>query len=330
MSQEEEIGNGSHSHFANLSLLTASQGETLPQVGAALMASQGNGCFAWATSSSMEDTPASQSQEVLQTPHPPTPDETPTQNPEDDMLSLGDENQDDAPEERIVLPAGTDLATCIAQVNSWCEDEYSKQKNSKSLLFAMACGVKDESGRRIAELEEEPYKSLIQKVPIKFKVNNPDYIKEVGCHCEERGLQINKCSNWKKQHIKQALYDMLPLNPLDIKWLIGKEAHFLHALEAAAAEKRPTSASAAMDDDDKAPAWHTHLPYLCLYCCLTLDEVKVHMSSQFCVMDREELLARNSELCPSTYWQLLSDMTPVPNAPLFDDYLIDHWNCRPL
>ena len=152
------------------------------------MASQGNGGFAWVTSSLMEDTPASQSQEVLQTPHLPMPDETPTQNPEDNMLSLGDENQDDAPEERIVPPAGTDLATHIAQVDSWCKDEYSEQKNSKSLLFAMACGVKDESGRRIAKLKEEPYKSLIQKVPIKFKLNNPDYIKEVGHHCEERGL----------------------------------------------------------------------------------------------------------------------------------------------
>jgi hypothetical protein len=61
-------------------------------------------------------------------------------------------------------------------------------------------------GRRIAELEEQPpYKFFIPKASIKFKVNNPDYIKEIGHCCKERGLQIIKHSNWKKQHIKEEL-----------------------------------------------------------------------------------------------------------------------------
>jgi hypothetical protein len=118
---------------------------------------------------------------------------------------------------------------------------------------------------------------------------------------------LDKCSNWKKQCIKQELYNVLPLNPVDIKWLIDKEAQFLRALEAAAAKKTPSAAAVADNNGDKTPSWHMYMPYLRLYYCLTLDEVKVHMSSQFQVMDKEELSARNLDMQPPTYWQLLAD-----------------------
>jgi hypothetical protein len=61
------------------------------------------------------------------------------------------------------------------------------------------------------------------------------------------------------------------------------------------------------NDNDKMPAWRTPLPFLWLYCCLTLDEVKVEMANQFCVMDREQLSAHNSDLRPPTYFQILAD-----------------------
>ena len=90
----------------------------------------------------------------------------------------------------------------------------------------MCCGIKDIDDQRIAELEDEPYTSLLPKVNKmkKFKVRREDSIEEVGWCCEERGLQINKCSNWKKDRIKQELYKTLPLKDVDIAWLIAEEA----------------------------------------------------------------------------------------------------------
>jgi hypothetical protein len=91
----------------------------------------------------------------------------------------------------------------------------------------MCCGIQDKKGRQLAELEDEPCKTLMTEVKNKFKVNIPELIKEVGRRCKQRGLRINKCSNIKKQAIKDQLYSMLPLNPLDIQWLIAEEACFL-------------------------------------------------------------------------------------------------------
>jgi hypothetical protein len=59
--------------------------------------------------------------------------------------------------------------------------------------------------------------------------------------------------------------------------------------------------------NSKTPAWHTAMPYLRLYCCLTLDDVKVHMADQFCVMDKAQLSARNSDVRPQTYFELLAE-----------------------
>jgi hypothetical protein len=102
---------------------------------------------------------------------------------------------------------------------------YSEKGNSKPLMFAMCCGIQDKDGHRIAELEEEPYALLLPKVnKAKFKVGHDDLIEEVGWHCKERGLQINKCSNWKKTKIKEELYKTLPLKNVDIQWLISEEA----------------------------------------------------------------------------------------------------------
>jgi hypothetical protein len=192
----------------------------------------------------------------------------------------------------------------------------------------MACGIEDDKGCRIAELEEEPYLTLVKNVNIKWKVRKPDYITEVGQHCKERGLRINKCSNMKKQKIKEELYKMFPLHQIDIKWLIEKEAQLLQALEAVAAEKRPAFAPLADDNDDpKNPAWHTHLPYLHLYCCLTEDDVRQHMASQFCVMDKAELSARNSNLQLPTYFELLAEKFNDASAPLLLKYCLSFIPC---
>jgi hypothetical protein len=131
------------------------------------------------------------------------------------------------------------------------------------------------------------FNTLTKNVKLKFKVLLGDYVKEVGCRCKERGIRINKCSNKKKELMKEELYKMPITEQEDIDWLIGKEAQFLRALEAAAAEKRPTAAPKA-DSDNKGmapdgmqnPAWCTALPYLRLYCCLTLDDVKVAMNGR--------------------------------------------------
>jgi hypothetical protein len=71
--------------------------------------------------------------------------------------------------------------------------------NSKQLLFAMACGVMN-GEHRIAELDEELYKSLTQKVKLKFKMGRKDYVNENRHQCIiKRGLKVNKCSNKKKE-----------------------------------------------------------------------------------------------------------------------------------
>jgi hypothetical protein len=95
--------------------------------------------------------------------------------------------------------------------------------------------------------------------------------------------------------------------------LIAEEAQFLRALEAAAAERMPAAAGVDSEDEGNAPdgtrnpAWHTPLPYLRLYCCMTLDEVKVQMADQFRVLDKDQLSARNSDVRPPNYFELLAD-----------------------
>jgi hypothetical protein len=196
-----------------------------------------------------------------------------------------------------------------------CESLYSEKGNNKLLLFAMCCGIKDKDGRRITELDEEPYASLGKKVKTmkKFKVGRDDLIEEVGHRCEERGIRKNKCSNWKKEKIKEELYKTLPLREVDIQWLIAEECHFLQALKAAVGKVRPAAANQADTDEEvdaqgnRLPAWRTPLSFLWLYCCLTMDEVKAEMAKQFHVMDREELSAWNSDQRPAMYFQFLAD-----------------------
>jgi hypothetical protein len=127
------------------------------------------------------------------------------------------------------------------------------------------------------------------------------------------------------------LYEHPPTNELDIEFLITEEAKFLKNLQDAVSEKRPSAAAATgsldSDDDDndnngKTPAWHGFLPWLRLYCWMTLDDIKQEMTRQFCMMDREELSARNSDLRPLMYLELVADKFNDPD-------LVFHMECIP-
>jgi hypothetical protein len=184
-----------------------------------------------------------------------------------------------------------------------CYEEYLDEGKSKLLLFAIATGLFN-GDHLIAEMDDELYKSLMKKVKTKFaKVKIEDYVKEVGCCCKERGLKINKCSNKCKAKVKALLYATLPLKTDDQEFLIEEEAQFLRALEAAAAEKRPSEEA----NDDWNFAWRMALPFLHLYCCLTLDEVKVLMANEFWVWDKDQLSTRNSDARPPSYFEVLAE-----------------------
>jgi hypothetical protein len=171
----------------------------------------------------------------LATPHPPTPSTTAT-------ATATEEAKEQEQEAEVPTQVPTQLSPFGP---GQCETLYSEKGNNKLILFAMCCGIQDKDGQRIAELEEEPYSSLLPNVNKmkKFKVGREDLIEEVGHHCEERELRINKCSNWKKDKIKQELYKTLPLKDIDIAWLIAEEARFLQALTAAVGKATPAAAA---------------------------------------------------------------------------------------
>jgi hypothetical protein len=193
--------------------------------------------------------------EPLLTPHPPTPTTTPylslpcghsSSKPPSEVdleeereftqkaaaadcfgpgfLDSDTEDEEEATDPNVQQPTQTPQAPEARRTS--CHDAYLEFGNCKPMMLAICCGVMN-GKRKIAEMDEEPYATLLKKVKLKHKVNKKHYIEEVECCCLQKGIRVNKCSNKLKQAVKEELYKMPITEQADIDWLKEEEGKFL-------------------------------------------------------------------------------------------------------
>ena len=111
-------------------------------------------------------------------------------------------------------------------------------------------------------------------------------------------------TNWSKK----KLVEWLVLNPIvddsDRKYLISQERVLYTACLSKIASSTMTATPST--NTQRAPAWNGHLPYLRMYLCSIMDDVKSALAYGANSMARQELDARNSSNRPDTYEEVVA------------------------
>jgi hypothetical protein len=183
-----------------------------------------------------------------------------------------------------------------------CETLYKDTENSKTLLLAMCYGLKGKEGQGtiLGDVQLEPYLSAKQR-----KYFNPagsNLKAETSRRAQAHGLKMPKNANFTKVNCYAWLSKHPVEDPVDIEFLRKEETTFRNILAEAATEGREMSKKV------KAAPWVKNDPFLRLYHCLTHDTVKVAFLDRDMVMDREELDARNCDMAPKTYQELVAGL----------------------
>jgi hypothetical protein len=152
-----------------------------------------------------------------------------------------------------------------------CASFYIKEGNSRKVLMAMAYGIKS-GDRNIGDCDLEPYASATGKthfVPVMQHLIN-----EIHRRCVSQKIKPVKCKNYSKTILHKWLMENPIDDPEDVTFLVKEEAKLRKAFTEGQQEKEKNLLTTKESNKTNVKPWNSNDPYLRLYHCLCVDEVK--------------------------------------------------------
>jgi hypothetical protein len=185
-----------------------------------------------------------------------------------------------------------------------CASFYIKEGNSRKVLMAMAYGIKS-GDRNIGDCDLEPYASATGKthfVPVMQHLIN-----EIHRRCVSQKRKSVKCNNYSKTILQKWLMDNPIDDPEDVAFLVKEEAKLRKAFTEGQQEKEKNLLTAKESNKTNVKPWNTNKPYLRLYHCLCVDEVKEAFLRKDDALTRQQLDGKNSSKRSLNWTELARD-----------------------
>jgi hypothetical protein len=181
-----------------------------------------------------------------------------------------------------------------------CQRYYKCNGKNLTELMTMCYGLRSTDDRTLGDVLLEPYVSM--KFKKKVTPTQKHMVEEVKrrSRCDRSSPTAPSCNYWTKERLQLWLCDNPVSEAEDVQFLVLEEKK-LH--DAVVRSKGGTA-----EADGRPGAWTTNEPYLRLYHCIFAEETRDAMMRLNQVMTRPELDARNSNLCPDTFFEAVSKL----------------------